>query len=68
MNNNEINEFFGKLTKDEVRFCEEVLEADKNEHGVYVYESTNTKSKINLVLVLQHYKEWLQDENILKSL
>jgi hypothetical protein len=64
MDINKIEEKFKELTKDEVRFLQEQVNAKTNEHGVYIYKSVDGSSSINLALVLSHYKEWLLDEGI----
>jgi hypothetical protein len=56
-----------ELVKDELQFCEE-LDCVKNEHGVYIYKSSNEVHSFNLPLLLSHYKDWLIDNNIVKGI
>jgi hypothetical protein len=60
-----MDKFFEELIKDEVEFSEE-LGLEKNEHGVYIYGSSNKNSSINVPMVLQHYKEWLIEKGIVR--
>jgi len=60
-----MDKFFEELIKDEVEFSEE-LGLEKNEHGVYIYVSSNKNSSINVPMVLQHYKEWLIEKGIVR--
>jgi len=62
----ELDEIFKKLLKNETEFCEE-NEYEKNEHGAYIYVSTNGDSSIRLDMILHSYKEWLIDNNIVKE-
>jgi hypothetical protein len=39
------------------------IEAEKNEHGVYIYTSTNGASSINLPFILADYERWLEGNN-----
>mgnify|MGYP000902156127 CR=1 FL=1 len=61
-----MNKAFEELIKNEVAFCEE-LDFEMNEHGVYIYESSNGNSSLNLPMVLQHYKEWLIENKLVKE-
>lgn len=54
------------LVKDEVKFCNEIA-CEKNEHGNFIYSSTNGASTINLPYILMEYKQWLIDNKILKK-
>ncbi len=45
-----------ELIKDELEFCKEI-DAVKNEHGQFIYESKNRVSSMNLPYVLQEYKQ-----------
>ena len=62
-----MDKFFEELIKNEVEFCEE-LGLEKNEHGVYIYESSNGNSSMNVPMVLQHYKEWLIENRLVKEI
>ena len=62
----EMNKIFEELIKNEVEFCEE-LGCEMNEHGAYIYESTNGNSSLNLPMVLQHYKEWLIENKLVRE-
>jgi hypothetical protein len=44
--------------KNEKEFCEE-LGLEKNEHGHFIYVSTNGESSMNLPYILEEYNEWL---------
>ena len=51
------------LHRHEVKF----LESDgyeKNEHGAYIYESSNKNHSLRLDGVLRAYKEWLIEKGI----
>jgi hypothetical protein len=37
------------------------IEAEKNEHGVYIYTSTNGLSSMNLSFILADYERWLEE-------
>lgn len=63
----ELDKFFEELIKNEVEFCRE-LGLEKNEHGVYIYESSNGNSSMNVPMVLQHYKEWLIENELVREL
>lgn len=63
----ELDKFFEELIKNEVEFCEE-LGFEKNEHGVYIYQSSNGNSSMNVPMVLQHYKEWLIEKGLVREL
>jgi len=54
-----------ELIKDELEFCKEI-ECEKNEHNQFIYISKNGDSSMNLPYVLQDYKQWLIDKNIVK--
>lgn len=55
-----------ELIKSELQFCEEI-ECEKNEHGQFIYESSNGNHSMNLPYILQDYKQWLIDNKILKE-
>jgi hypothetical protein len=54
-----------ELIKNELEFCKEI-DAEKNEHGQYIYESKNKASSMNLPYILEEYKQWLIDKKIVK--
>jgi hypothetical protein len=60
----ELDKIFKEQIKHEVDFCDNVLEARKNEYGVHIYKSVDGASSINLPCVLQHYKEWLIEQGL----
>lgn len=62
----ELDAYFKELTKQEVAFCEE-MKYLKNEYGAYIYATWDGNSSINLPLTLQHYKQWLIENNIVKE-
>lgn len=64
----ELDKIFEEHIKHETDFCENVLNARKNEHGVYIYKSSDGISSMNLPCVLQHYKEWLIEEGHVKEI
>lgn len=51
----------------EDKFCKEI-ECEKNEHGVYVYTSSNGAHIISLNYILLEYKNWLVENKILKQI
>ena len=53
--------------KNEMKFC---VENDfvKNDHQQYIYNSTDGVSSINLPFILNDYKDWLIENDILKEL
>lgn len=51
--------------KNELDFCKEI-EAEKNEHGNYIYISADGNDMINLPYILQEYKEWLLVNNMVQ--
>lgn len=55
-----------ELIKNELDFCEEI-ECEKNEHGQFIYKSENGVSSLNLPFILEEYKQWLLDNNIVKN-
>lgn len=55
-----------KLAEKEIEFCAET-EMEKNENGQYIYKSTNGASSVNLPYILLDYKQWLIENNILKT-
>lgn len=55
------------LIIDANKFCEE-YEFEQNEHGVYIYESSNKFSSINLPFILNIYMEWLIENQIVKKI
>jgi hypothetical protein len=61
----QLHEVIEKMTENEVNFLTEE-DYETNEHGVFVYTSTNGVSKIELSLVLLSYKQWLLDNKIVK--
>ncbi len=63
----ELDAHFKELTKHEEKFCEE-MGYNINQYGAYIYASTDGDSSINLPLTLQHYKEWLIENNIVKEI
>lgn len=54
-----------ELQKSAKDYCEE-NEMVKNEHGVFIYKSSDGSMSIDLVSVLHDYKEYLIDNNLLK--
>lgn len=63
-----IDAAFEKQTASERKFCEE-MEFTKNKYGVYLYESQKGgHSSFNLVAILEKYKEWLIENNILQKI
>ena len=62
----ELDSIFKELLKHETEFCEE-NEYQKNEHGSYIYVSSNGNSSIRLDMVLNSYKQWLIETNIVKE-
>jgi hypothetical protein len=56
-----------ELLKNEIKFCNEI-DCEKNEHGQFIYESTNGYSRMNLPYILQQYKEWLIDNDIVREI
>ncbi len=54
-----------ELIKHELEFCKEI-DAEKNEHGQFIYESKNKVSSMNLPYVLEEYKQWLINKKIVK--
>lgn len=61
-----LDKFFEELIKNEVEFCEE-MGFEKNEYGVYIYKSSNGNSSMNVPMVLQHYKEWLIENELVRE-
>ena len=55
-----------ELIKDELAFCKE-NDCTKNEHGQYVYYSSDEKSIVNLPMLLLDYKEWLIEKKLMKG-
>jgi hypothetical protein len=66
METEKLNKMLDDLTENEVKFCEE-MEFEKNEHGVYIYQSSNGRSSMNLPFILQHYKEWLIEMELVRE-
>lgn len=56
-----------KLIENEVKFCEE-LQCEKNEHDLYIYKSINGAHSMNLPCILEHYKEWLIENGLVKKI
>ena len=54
-----------EIINNELDFCKEI-DAEKNANGLYIYESQNKVSVMNLPFVLQEYKQWLIDRKIVK--
>lgn len=52
-----------ELIAKEIQFCEEA-DCEKNEHGVFIYTSTNGASSMNLPFILLDYKDWLIEKGI----
>ena len=52
-----------ELIKKEIEFCNEI-DCEKNEHGQFIYKSTNGVSSFNLPYILQEYKQWLIDNKV----
>ena len=52
--------------RNEIKFLQE-LDAETNEHGVYIYESKNKIHSINLPYILRQYRDWLIDHKIVKE-
>lgn len=63
----ELDAHFKELTKHEEVFCEKI-KYQKNEYGAYIFASSDGNNSINLLLTLQHYKQWLIENNIVKEL
>ena len=55
-----------QLLKNEIEFCEE-CGMEKNEFGNYIYKSSSGSDLINLPAILNDYKDWLIDQNIVKN-
>lgn len=53
---------FAELTKDEVAFLKEMC-IPTNEHGAYVFISSDETTTISLDLFLASYKSWLIENN-----
>lgn len=67
-----LNKYFEEATKHPNQFYKdgfflEELGAEKNEHDAYIYVSSNGISSMNLALVLNHYKDWLLDNDLLRE-
>jgi hypothetical protein len=45
--------------KKQIAFCKSI-DAETNEKGQYIYESTNKASKISLPYILLEYEQWLR--------
>lgn len=58
-----INNKLDKMFESEEKYCEE-MEFEKNEHGVFIYKSTNGFSSINLACILTNYRQWLIDKGL----
>lgn len=54
------------LVQKEIEFCAET-EMEKNEHGQFIYKSTNSASSINLPYILLEYKQWLIENKIVRA-
>lgn len=54
-------------TQDERRFIKEMDMFTTNEHGVYIYKSTDGTNSFNLVEILRDYREWLMENNIVEN-
>lgn len=63
---NELDAHFKELTKHEVAFCEE-MKYQKNDYGAYIFATSDGNNSINLPLTLQHFKQWLIENNIVKE-
>lgn len=55
-----------ELLSDATRFCEE-SEFVANEHGVYIYTSTNGANSLNLAAICNNYKDWLIEQEIVED-
>ncbi len=53
------------ITK-EIEFCTEI-ECEKNEHGNFIYTSSNGASTMNLPFILLEYKNWLIGKKLVKE-
>lgn len=60
-------ENMANLIKNEVKFCEEI-DLEKNEHGQFIYTSSNGISSTSIPFLLQEYKQWLIENKIVKEL
>lgn len=53
------------IVKDEIQFCKE-YECHKNENEQFIYISKDGFHAMNLPYVLNDYKDWLIENNIVK--
>jgi hypothetical protein len=53
-----------ELQKTAQDYCEE-NEMVKNEHGVFIYKSSDGSQSIDLVSILHDYKEYLIENNLI---
>ena len=61
-----LDAFFEERTREEMKFlCDNG--AELNEYGVYIYQSTNGNSSINLALFLRGYRDYLIENDIVKE-
>lgn len=52
-----------ELIVNETKFCNEIG-CEKNESGIFVYNSKNGNHAFNLALILMNYKEWLIEQKL----
>lgn len=64
---NKLDEFFKERHKHEVEFLIE-REAEKNEHGIYLYGSDSLCHSIRLDAFLRSYRDWLIEHKIVKEI
>lgn len=62
-----LNDFFDERYKHEVAFLKE-NESEVNEHGVFIYQSSNSFHSIRLDAFLRSYRDWLIEHNIVKPI
>lgn len=55
-----------EIIKNENQFCTEI-DCEKNGHNLFIYDSSNKKSTINLPYVLLEYKQWLIEKGIVQE-
>ena len=53
------------IIKNENDFCESI-DCEMNEFKLFIYDSRNTKSVINLPWILLEYKQWMIEKGFIK--
>jgi hypothetical protein len=61
------NEVMAKIIKNELAFCDSI-NCEKNEHGNFIYQSSNGKESFNLPFMLLDYKNYLIENKLIKEL